>query len=109
MARKNKWETKVGRDCVSLDTSLARWLSKRLLFLAQHGDGYPVRFAEQVGNDDENLLHAMWQNELTHAGVALERYAKQYDEQDIKAANARVRNGQAAMRWVAEWMPHLWD
>jgi len=111
MTRKNKWKTKVGRDCVSLDTSLARWLSARLLFLSEHGTGVPVLFMEELAERmevDTEQAHALWKHELAFAGVGLERYSNYYDE-DVEAAELTIAHGQNAMRWVAKWLPNLWD
>ena len=36
------WGTDVGEDCVSLNTSLCRWLGTRLVFLGSHTKGHPM-------------------------------------------------------------------
>jgi CubicO group peptidase (beta-lactamase class C family) len=75
---KNVWTSKVGRDCVSLDTSLCRWLGKRLSHLATHSTGVPVDYIDMFKNSG--------------------------------ADNSPVlSDGQDAMRWVAKWLPNLWD
>lgn len=112
MGKKNKWDTKVGRDCVSLDMSLARWLSERLLFLSEHGTGVPVKFIDELSENmevDTEQAHALWKHELAFVGVGLERYANYHNEDDERAAELAVAHGQNAMRWVAKWLPHLWD
>lgn len=112
MGKKNKWKTKVGRDCVSLDTSLARWLSARLLFLSEHTTGVPVQFMQELAGRmevDTEQAHALWKHELAFAGVGLERYAKHHEEEDARAEELTIAHGQNAMRWVAKWLPDLWD
>lgn len=111
MGKKNKWKTKVGRDCVSLDTSLARWLSKRLLFLSEHSTGVPVQFMQELADRmevDTEQAQALWRHELAHAGVSLERYSELH-ECDISENASRIAAGQNALRWVAKWLPSLWD
>lgn len=112
MGKKKPWKTKIGRDCASLDIALARWLSERLLFLAQHSAGVPVEFMDELTQRmdvDTDEAHRIWKHELTHAGVALDRYAGQFEDESIDGQRSRVSAGQNAMRWVAKWLPHLWD
>ena len=38
-----KWETDpIGKDCIDLHTTLARWLALRLQFLGDNASGWPL-------------------------------------------------------------------
>ena len=39
---KKTWGTPVGKDCISLNSTLAGWLATRLKFLSKHANGYPA-------------------------------------------------------------------
>jgi hypothetical protein len=90
------WETTIGKDCISLDSSLAKWIAPRLKFLAEHGNTYPPQYTEKY-----------WQNELTMHGEILEAYAMAqacgYNHDDM------YQDAQASIKWVAEHLKHLWD
>lgn len=109
MARKNKWKTKVGRDCVSLDTALARWLGERLTFLAKHSNGVPQQFIEVRGIADTDMAHDQWRKEMREAGEVLSKYGKVYDLDTVEEAQAVTVKAVEAMEWVAEWFLGLWD
>lgn len=110
MARKNKWKTKVGRDCVSLDTALARWLGKRLLFLAKHSNGVPQQFIEERKIEDTDAAHDQWRKEMREAGETLTRYGtKLYDLDTVEETQALAVDAVEAMEWVAHWFLGLWD
>jgi hypothetical protein len=110
---KNVWTSKVGRDCVSLDTSLCRWLGKRLSHLATHSTGVPVDYIDMckaMSDDDrdEKFYHNCWKREMSAAGEALTLYGDMF--KNSGADNSPVlSDGQDAMRWVAKWLPNLWD
>lgn len=110
MVRKNKWKTKVGRDCVSLDTALARWLGERLTFLAKHSNGVPQAFIEerQIANTDE--AHDQWRKEMREAGETLTRYGtNMYDIDDVEDRAVLALDAVEAMEWVAKYFLGLWD
>lgn len=109
MARKNKWKTKVGRDCVSLDTALARWLGPRLVFLSKHTNGVPQGFIDRHGFDDIDMAHDQWRKQMGEAGEALSLYGRVYDIESISEAQAVTDRAGEAMKWVAEWFFGLWD
>jgi hypothetical protein len=110
------WSSKVGRDCVSLDTSLCRWLGKRLTHLATHTTSVPYHFTEQANirvhpdmtQDHETWLH-LWRHEMMHAGVALTIYVERIYEVEGAEAETIITHAQAALGWVAKWLPNLWD
>lgn len=110
MTRKNKWRTKVGRDCVSLDTALARWLGKRLLFLAKHSNGVPQQFIEVRGIPDTDEAHQQWRKEMREAGEVLVAFGTTlYDLETAEETRDLSLKAVEAMEWVAEWFLGLWD
>jgi hypothetical protein len=114
MTYKSTWGTRLGKDCISLDCSLAEWLGARLLFLAQHAHGYPGSYITETdthGNptDEADAAgFARWKDELTTHGQALLTYASDKHKGDVDDA-ALERDAQAAMHWVADMLPNLWD
>ena len=92
------WGTRVGQDCISLDTSLAAWLGARLTFLAEHAHGYP---ADRTPEE--------WAAQLRENGARLNAYVDHHSCETTDAEERVIAEGQVAMRWVAENLPTLWD
>lgn len=90
---KRKWGTKVGRDCISLDTSLTKWLGRRLVHLGQHTGSHPC-----------NMTHDEWRTLLVRHGNALTDYSKNRYDTDVYDVPA-----QEALAWVSANLGMLWD
>lgn len=90
------WGTPLGQDCINLDTTMTRWLGHRLVFLGTHTNSYPGDYAD---------LRA-WRAALLLNGGRLLAYAenKTADNGDVDYEVTRD-----ALRWVAEYLPALWD
>lgn len=93
---KSTWGTSVGQDCISLDTSLCRWLGERLLFLSEHTQSHPFGWE-----------YEKWKATLEANGQHLLVWADRSNN-DVDEAQAYAE-AQGAMRWVAEHLGHLWD
>lgn len=85
------WGTKVGRDCISLNTALCRWLGKRLTFLSEHTKSYPL-----VGYTAEE-----WSATLKKHGETLTSYAENIYDLPDKETTALYKEAQRALMWVA--------
>jgi len=94
---KDTWGTPVGKDCVSLDTTMCRWLGERLVFLSLHTSGRAIGFSEK-----------RWKEELYANGIALVRWAHHYDLSADKQT-VLYKGAQGALRWVARNLGRLWD
>lgn len=110
---KSAWDTKLGRDCVSLDTALCRWLGKRLSYLAKHSNAVPVSYIdackfESGAEGFDELYHECWKREMSAAGESLTRYCNMFQMESAEVT-AAIADGREAMRWVAKWLPDLWD
>lgn len=115
MGKKSKgvWSSKVGHDCVSLDTALCRWLGKRLSHLAKHSTGVPQDYIDLVKSmqdidRDTKFYHKCWKREMSASGEALTRYGNIHHEGGEDTPEV-LDDAQSAMRWVAKWLPNLWD
>ena len=101
------WGTPIGKDCISLDTSLCRWLGTRLLFLADHTHGAPCGYMGSSWEDEDGTGYEQWKKDLAGAGNALlawgNRYEEKYDEEHIYTP------AQLALQWVAQNLANLWD
>ena len=90
------WETPVGKDCVDLGYTLAKFLGTRLQFLAEHTHSYPPQYE-----------HQYWVNVLRMHGEILEAYAMAqacgYQHDDM------LRDAKASIKWVADNLNDLWD
>jgi hypothetical protein len=95
-AFKKLWGSPVGKDCVSLDTSMCKWLGDRLIFLANNTQSAPIGHTEM-----------RWRRELTEQGHALLAWGNKYETNaDETIAYPKA---QKAMRWVARNLGKLWD
>jgi hypothetical protein len=106
---KDPWDSKIGRDCVSLDLILCRWLGKRLVFLSQNTGGVPHRFMRKIEKKDAQRAHEKWQVALASAGTDLMRYGAILDDWPSPRETQMALAAQEALRWVAEYLPDLWD
>ncbi len=92
------WGTEIGQDCITLKTSLAKWLGPRLVFLAEHTTSLAP------GNYESEEAHKqatdIFLEQMTKHGNALIEYGEN-EKADIEA--------RAAILWVAENFTHLWD
>lgn len=92
------WETPVGKDCVDLGYTLAKFLGTRLQFLAEHTNSMPMGYEE---------CPQRWSNELRMHGEILEAYAMAqacgYQHDDM------LRDAKASIKWVADNLNDLWD
>lgn len=112
------WGTKVGKDCISLDSKLARWLGKRLFFLSLYTRSAPGDLvATLVDDTDEEYFKAIsdanlaWRSDLRHFGEALTKYGNRHKVSNISVIEEQemLEEAQAALRWVAKNLGSLWD
>lgn len=105
-----KWETPIGKDCISLCSTLARWLGERLVHLGTHTKCYPITNAPMAVQDkfDTDTMLAMWKHELLHHGAILVRYAED-NEDTMEYTLALHADADASMTWVACNWQKLWD
>lgn len=92
------WETPVGKDCISLETSLSRWLGERLTFMGEHTSGAPIGWE-----------HEDWKAKLRDMGERLTVWSEHHDLPDAAAEVEAYLNAQEAIRWVANNLAQLWD
>lgn len=86
----------------SLDTHLARTLGSQLIHLADTSHGYP---GTGQYTDAET-----WVADLKKHGEALERYAADLYEYRADIDHQQLLDdAQAALHWVADNFPSLWD
>lgn len=86
------WGTPVGKDCISLDIALGKWLGERLVYLSYRENlGCPVGYAGGAET---------WRKDMLRHGQALVEYGAEASEDSNKAVNA--------MKWVAENFDKLW-
>jgi hypothetical protein len=103
----DKWGTPIGKDCISLNTSLCKWLGDRLIHLGTHTNGFPIPDGFHPNGmdllDDDTLLR-MWKSALLKHGHALVAITANDDAgwTEELAAND-------AMLWVAVNWNKLWD
>lgn len=99
MTYETTWGTPIGQDCISLDTVLCRWLGERLLFMGKHTSSIPFAWTTEG-----------WRAALRKHGHALIAWANHFTN-DLTPEEEKVAYAEAqdAMRWVAEYLGHLWD
>ena len=116
-----KWmDDPIGKDCINLNTTLARWLSIRLQFLGDNTNGWPITF--YFGEDDEasqeeyDRQYRNWRIELWDTAKALKDYADMMegkgtvDEFDESGkAEKIISDAKKAIQWVADNFTNLWD
>jgi len=94
------WGTPVGQDCISLDTTLCKWLGERMIFLSEHANGYP-----------EDYSYESWTGRLAQHGYALIAYHDHWSnpsKDDTPTVDYHLR-AQSAMLFVAQNLGHFWD
>jgi hypothetical protein len=95
---KARWGSKVGKDCVSLDHALCKWLGKRLVHLGMFTDSY-------VEGSDYNT----WRTQLIAAGVALYNYTKLHNIDDDAKRDKVISEAKSNLHWIADNLGHFWD
>jgi len=108
-----KWkDDPIGKDCIDLHTTLARWLALRLQFLGDNASGWPI--TDYFGEDDEasqeeyDRQYRNWRIELLDTAKALKDYADADGNFDTEY-EIRTERVQKAMQWVADNFTNLWD
>lgn len=108
-----KWkDDPIGKDCINLNTTLARWLALRLQFLGDNTNGWPI--TDYFGEDDEasqeeyDRQYRNWRIELLDTAKALKDYADADGNFDTEY-EIRTERVQKAMQWVADNFTNLWD
>ena len=105
-----KWETDpIGKDCINLDISLAKWLAIRLQFLAENTHGWP-HLNDNEGEFDRQFRN--WKYELADTAMALRDYVAWKESEDIfcdMAEGKHFERVRKAMEWVAKNFVNLWD
>ena len=116
-----KWmDDPIGKDCINLNTTLARWLALRLQFLGDNTNGWPI--TDYFGEDDEasqeeyDRQYRNWRIELWDTAKALKDYADMkegegtVDEFDESGkAEKIISDAKKAIQWVAKNFVNLWD
>jgi len=94
------WGTPVGRDCVSLHTSLCAWLGARLVFLSAHAHGHPYSHSYEA-----------WEEALRTHGQALLAWSTHFETRGDRPGeeDELYTEAQRAMYWVAAHLGNLWD
>lgn len=96
---KQIWGTQIGKDCINLDSSLAKWLGKRLVHLGTHTNCRPLGYDADDG---------AWNRDLIAHGETLLAYSKS-DCDHIKTLTIKHRAAKKAMRFVTKHFGQLWD
>ncbi|CAB4190597.1 hypothetical protein UFOVP1288_78 [uncultured Caudovirales phage] len=96
LQRKLRWGTPVGRDCISLHTSLCAWLGARLVFLSAHSHGHPYSHSQEA-----------WEEALLTHGQALLAWSTYYEKENYE--EELYHEAQRALHWVARHLGKLWD
>jgi hypothetical protein len=101
-----KWENDpIGKDCIDLNITLAKWLSIRLQFLAENTHGWP-HLNDNEGEFDRQFRN--WKYELADTAMALRDYADADGNFDTEH-EIRTERVQKAVQWVADNFTNLWD
>ena len=95
------WKSDIGKDCVNLNDSLARWLTKRLMHLSLYGNTHP-----------EHLLPKAWELKLRLTAARLHQYnlvrlgAVEISGSEYEEVRAEAKK---ALHWVADNFDSLFD
>ena len=104
-----KWESDtIGKDCINLNTTLARWLSIRLQFLGDNASGWPLVTDKEETQEEYDRQYRNWRIELWDTAKALKDYADADGNFDTEY-EIRTERVQKAMQWVADNFTNLWD
>jgi hypothetical protein len=85
----------------SLDEHLCRTLGAQLKHLAKTTHGWP--------QGDEFPEFTDWQKALNNNGDMLLKYSKELHNSDKESEGKIIKDAQKALRWVAKYLPNLWD
>ena len=104
-----KWESDtIGKDCINLNTTLARWLSIRLQFLGDNASGWPLVTDKEETQEEYDRQYRNWRIELWDTAKALKDSADADGNFDTEY-EIRTERVQKAMQWVADNFTNLWD
>ena len=104
-----KWESDtIGKDCINLNTTLARWLSIRLQFLGDNTNGWPLVTDKEETQEEYDRQYRNWRIELWDTAKALKDYADADGNFDTEY-EIRTERVQKAMECVAKNFVNLWD
>ena len=105
-----KWkDDPIGKDCINLNTTLARWLALRLQFLGDNTNGWPITFCLGCASQEEyDRQYRNWRIELWDTAKALKDYADADGNFDTEY-EIRTERVQKAIQWVADNFTNLWD
>lgn len=93
------WSTRIGKDTVDLDMSLAKWLGRRLGFLARHSHSHPAHYESNE-----------WKQTLfTHAFFLLEYAKLRRDQTDVTKYDVFVAKAKEAIKFCSEELDNLWS
>ena len=116
-----KWTNDpIGKDCINLDISLAKWLAIRLQFLGDNTNGWHITdyFEEdnKASQEEYDRQYRNWRRDLWNTAKALKDYA---DMQEGKGTDGEfdesgkaekiISDAKKAMQWVADNFVNLWD
>ena len=122
-----EWEKDpIGKDCINLNTSLARWLSDRLKFMYLHTTGwrltdYFLKDAEgniikEESQEEYDRQFLNWRIELDDTSISLKAYADMMEGKgsvdlfDESGKAEKISNdAKKAIQWVADNFNNLWD
>jgi hypothetical protein len=108
MGRRVDGHGDVRSDTAFLDISLCLWLGERLSYLAKHARKVPVPFTDNNPHLTAEQRDMAWRAVLaTHADILIE-YGDLPNVGSDKIVEV-VRNAQDTLRFVADWLPFLWD
>ena len=96
---KKIWNTPVGKDCIDLDKSLAKWLGLRLTHLGKYANTHPISYGDDFSK---------WLSDLTTHGKALLDYYK-HNPETKKETLVQHESAVRAIRFVADYFGQLWD
>ena len=112
-----KWmDDPIGKDCIDLHTTLARWLADRLQFLGDNASGWPLVTDKEETQEEYDRQYRNWRIELWDTAKALKDYADMMegkgtvDEFDESGkAEKIISDAKKAIQWVAKNFVNLWD
>jgi hypothetical protein len=104
-----KWkDDPIGKDCINLNTTLARWLALRLQFLGDNTSGWPLVTDKEETQEEYDRQYRNWRIELWDTAKALKDYADADGNFDTEY-EIRTERVQKAMQWVADNFTNLWN
>ena len=104
-----KWkDDPIGKDCINLNTTLARWLALRLQFLGDNANSCPLVTDKEETQEEYDRQYRNWRIELWDTAKALKDYADADGNFDTEY-EIRTERVQKAMQWVADNFTNLWN